>query len=458
MNAVGSPLRPRLGLWCLAAGIVLSSFMLRPAATSVGPVLAEIRQALGMSTPAAALLTALPGLSFALAGAVASRLGHRIGAAWGLALAGAAGAVGLLARAATGSVLVLLAMSVLALCAAGLGNVLVPMAIKQRFPLSSHRWTALYVTILPMGALAPQLAAPLVIADGDSWRLSLALWGWVALASALPWVAVALGAGAVTRVPGLLLLGRRAQRGRPGPVSPQGRQEQAGVAGQAAAAVAAGSDPGDAGPQIPEPRLVDLARSPRSRALGLFFGIQSMQAYVTFAYLPQVFRDAGATMASASLLLAIFSICGVAAGPLVPVLVSRSRHLGAWVVGLVVLMAAGYTGLLLAPMTLPWLWAVLLGLAGSTFQVCLVLVTARTRDYRLTAALSGFTQSVGYALASAGPFAVGWLYGLTGGWTWPLIALIASALPMGWFGWRSCAPGMLDDELAAAGLGRRACA
>lgn len=420
--------RAGAGAWALGAGIVLTSLMLRPGATSVGPVLAEIRSGVGMGPTGAALLAALPGLSFALAGAVAARLGHRIGPAGALVLATAMGAAGLLGRALSGSASAFLLLSVVGLCGAGLGNVLVPMAIKQRLPLASQRWTGIYVMMLPVGALLPQVMAPVIIEAGGTWRQSLALWGWGALASLLPWLLVVTG----LRAPG--------RRTIPAPEHPQ--------------APSVGAEAGDRAQEpgrqpLPTPGLVDMARSPRARSMGLFFGIQSMHAYVTFAYLPQVFRDSGASMASASFLLAGFSLCGTLVGLAVPTIVARASNVGVWMLGLIVLLVPGYLGLLVAPTTLPWLWVLLLGLAGCTFQTVLVLVTARTRDYRVTAALSGFTQSVGYAMASAGPFVIGWLYGVTGGWSVPLCVLLASVVPMAWYGWRTCAPGILDDELAA---------
>ena len=56
--------------WAVGTGIVLVSLVLRPGATSTGPVLEEIRAGIGMGTTSAALLSALPGLSFAASGAV----------------------------------------------------------------------------------------------------------------------------------------------------------------------------------------------------------------------------------------------------------------------------------------------------------------------------------------------------------------------------------------------------
>jgi CP family cyanate transporter-like MFS transporter len=64
-------------------GIVVVSFNLRPAAVSVGPVLAEVTDDLGMSSTVAGVLTTLPVLAFATFGmltpGVAARVGlHRV--------------------------------------------------------------------------------------------------------------------------------------------------------------------------------------------------------------------------------------------------------------------------------------------------------------------------------------------------------------------------------------------
>ncbi len=69
-------LGPRL---LLLAGLLLLAVNLRPAAVSVGPVLAEVREGLAMSTLTAGLLTSLPVLAFAGFGALAPQLARRIG-------------------------------------------------------------------------------------------------------------------------------------------------------------------------------------------------------------------------------------------------------------------------------------------------------------------------------------------------------------------------------------------
>lgn len=65
--------RRRLALVALLLGAV----NMRPAVTSLGPVLAEVRAALGMGATVAGLLTSVPVACFAVVGTIAPRLARR---------------------------------------------------------------------------------------------------------------------------------------------------------------------------------------------------------------------------------------------------------------------------------------------------------------------------------------------------------------------------------------------
>ena len=104
-------------------------------------------------------------------------------------------------------------------------------------------------------------------------------------------------------------------------------------------------------------------------------------------------------------------------------------------------------GLLLAPATVPWLWAVILGISGFAFPTAIALITARSRDPQVTARLSGFVQPVGYLLAAIGPFTVGLIHQATGNWTVVLILLMASGIPLTAAGLRLSARVFVDDEI-----------
>jgi CP family cyanate transporter-like MFS transporter len=130
-----------------------------------------------------------------------------------------------------------------------------------------------------------------------------------------------------------------------------------------------------------------------------------------------------------------------------PAVVARVQDLRWVVIALGVLLVAGYLGVLYLPNTASWLWAVSLGLSGAAFPLSLSLITARTRDPHVTARLSGFSQTIGYAMAATGPLLVGLMLSATGGWTIPIWVLIATTAAMVAAGLIASAPGYVDDEL-----------
>lgn len=393
--------------WLTVLAVLLVAVNLRPGATSVGPVLAEVQQGLGLSPTMAGVLTALPGLTFAAAGACAAALSRRTGISGAVTAGLVLVAVGLLARSATGSVPVFLALSVLGFAGMAVGNILVPAFIKRHGGRRTAALNSLYTTGLAVGATLPLLAAgPLAASGPDGWRAALGLWGLVAVAAVVPWVLVTV-------------------RDRREPATTPGRALRAG-------------------------RRPSILRSRTAVALCVYFGIQSMHAYVQFGWAAQIYRDGGLAQAQAGLMAALIAAMGIPGGLLMPVLVARSPHLRRWIVGLGACMVAGYAGLLLAPATVPWAWALLLGVGGFAFPTALALLTARSRDPRVTAQLSGFTQPVGYLLAAAGPFAVGALHEATGSWTAPLLLLMATAVLLVVAGGVAAAPRFVDDEIAGA--------
>ena len=383
----------------LVAAVVLVSLNLRPGASSPGPVLQEVREGLGMSAAVAGAMTGLPGLCFGLVGALAVGLARRVGMTAGIAIGLTAAAVGLLLRVTTGSVPVFLLLSVLALAGMAVGNVLVPAWIKAH----GHAVVlmTLYGTGLVMGGTLGSLATAPVTEAGDSWRAGLGMWGLLVLLAVPLWAWLAL-------------------RERRTP------SEHA-VSGQA-----------------PTGRIV---HSPTALALTVLFGVQSMHAYVQFGWLPQIYRDAGLSASSAGALQALLSSVGIVGALAMPTVIARSRGLHAWMVGFGVMLALGYAGLLVAPATVPWLWALMLGVSGLAFPTSIALITARTRHPSVTAQVSGFVQPVGYALAAIGPFVVGLIHDATGGWSLVIVLLALTSVPLTLAGLRVAGRTYVDDEI-----------
>lgn len=384
----------------VVVGIVVLAFNLRPAAVSVGPVLPEVRAGLGMTPTVAGVLTTLPVLAFATVGAAAPVLARRAGVHRVTLAALGAVVAGLGLRAVVDSPLPFLALSVVGLSGMATANVLLPSLVKLHFPQRVGLLTSLYTTSLAVGlTMASALTVP--VSEGlGSWRWGLGAWAVTALVAAVPWL-------------GLL------------------RHDLA---------------PDE------QPHTVTLAQVARTRlgwAMAVLFGLQSLQAYSIFGWLPQVYRDAGFAPGTAGLLLGVVTGMSIPLSFLLPSVAARMRHQGALVTALTACYPLGYLGLVLAPVAGAWVWAVLVGVGASVFPVVLTLIGLRSRTPGGTAALSGFTQSVGYLIAATGPFGVGLLYDVAGSWTPPLLVLAGLAVPQIGLGLLASRARFVEDELRA---------
>ena len=194
-----------------------------------------------------------------------------------------------------------------------------------------------------------------------------------------------------------------------------------------------------------------IARTRLGWALAVLFGIQSAQAYSIFGWLPSVFQSAGLSEVDAGYMLGIATGVGIVPAFAVPVLVARMTRPSRLFLGIMAFLIAGYIGLVIAPSTVPWLWAAFLALGQASFPLVLALFGLRARTPGATAALSGFAQSVGYGIAMLGPLSFGVLHEVTGTWAAPIAVQLAACIPMIVAGLYACRPAMIEDELARLG-------
>ncbi|MER0244097.1 MFS transporter, partial [Streptomyces sp. HSW2009] len=171
----------------LVAGLVLAALNLRPAITSLGALLEEVRDGLGMSGTVAGALTSMPALCFAAFGLTAPRLARR----WGQETVVCAGLVaiglGVLVRPFAGGTVGFLLASALALAGIAVSNILLPVIVKRRFPDRVGPMTGLYTMALAVGtSVAAASTVPVTDALGGSWRAGLVVWGALAVAALRP--------------------------------------------------------------------------------------------------------------------------------------------------------------------------------------------------------------------------------------------------------------------------------
>jgi len=389
----------------LAATLLLTSLNLRAAVTSLGAVLRDVQADLAMSDTVAGLLTSLPVLCFGVVGLVAARVGRRVGTDRALVLSLLLVSGGLVVRALAPDVPTLLVTTLVALVGSAIGNVLVPVLVKAWFPDQVGRYTGLYSLGVVVGTAVPTaITVPLADAFGG-WRVGLGLWAVPAALALVPW----------------FLMSRREALAMPAPP---------------VAAVSASTG-----------RMI--RRHPASWALMVFFGVQSLEAYVAMGWLPSILQDAGISPTRAGLLASLALVLGAPVALVVPALAARRPDQRPWVVLLTLASAAAYLGLLLAPARAPVLWVVLLGVGLGAFPLALLLIGLRATTSDSTSQLSSLVQGWGYLLAATGPLLIGVLHDLTGGWTLPLSMLLLVLIPKLIGGWIAGAPGVVDEPRAA---------
>ena len=410
----------------LFVAVIAVAVNLRSGISSVGPVLEETLAAFGADASYAGAITAIPGFLFALLGIIAVPLAMRLGLTRTITAGAVLTFIGLAVRPWVGPIWLFVALTGLVVAGIAVANVLLPAWIKRHGGRHIVALMTIYGALLGLsGALGPLTA--LMFRGDDAWKWALGIWAIPAAVQLAVWAWVMI---------------------RIGDDKPRGSRPSASDAGNATTA-AATADPATTAAATTSP-TAPIYRSTTALFLMFFFGLQSMNAYVQMGWLPQIYRDGGASANTGTIALALVGALNVVGGLAMPGIIARTRNLAPFTVVFAVFTAAGYLGLLLADGHAPLLWAFLLGIGGFCFPTAIALIPARSRSPHVTARLSGFVQPVGYLIAGAGPVVVGAVYSATGEWRGILVALIASAVLMGAVGIRAAKSTFIDDELAAA--------
>lgn len=401
MTSAGSPPQGRAQWFALLSVLVLA-LNLRPVAVSVGPVLTDISTDLRLGPTTAGLLTSLPSLCFAVFGALTPGIARRIGMHLTVGMALTALITGQLARAWVDSGWAFLLLSVLALGGMATCNILLPGLVRHHFPGRVGFATAMYSLFLSVGVTTAGIGTvPLANALGG-WRSAFTAGVAVAVAAVVCWLPML----------------RHNSVNHASRTSPGGHLN-----------------------------FASIARTGKGWAMAAFFGLQSTYAYTVFGWLPTVYQDAGMSQVNAGVMLGIATGVGIPLAFWVPrYAVRKQAPVGLFLV-IMGCLAVGLGGLLYDPMTLPWLWAVFVALGTASFPLILALLGMRSRTSGGTTALSGFTQSVGYLIASFGPVAFGAIGGATGSWTLSLWLLVALMVPMTLLGVVACRQWFIDDHV-----------
>ncbi|WP_100403791.1 CynX/NimT family MFS transporter [Bacillus sp. FJAT-42315] len=370
------------GTWLLLIGIVLLGANLRAPLTSVGPLVASIRDSLHLSNTSAGALTAVPLLAFAFLSPFAPKLSQRFGLertlfasllllTFGIAIRSTGGMTTLF----TGTILLGLAISV--------SNVLLPSLIKRDFAKNIGVMTGIYAVSMNLcGAIATGVSVPLSSLLGLGWRGALGCWGVLSLLAIFFWI-------------------------------PQLKQRSK-VTTNA---------------QTTSEKSINLWRSHLAWQVTFFMGLQSLIFYTVITWLPEILKEQGLHANEAGWMLSIMQFALLPFTFIVPIWAGRLQSQCLLVALTAGLFLSGLSGILYGSTQLTLLWVILIGIGGGfAFSLAMMFFSLRTQSTQEAAELSGMAQSLGYLLAATGPVLFGWLHDITHSWTIPLLMLIVISI------------------------------
>ncbi|WHY00160.1 MFS transporter [Neobacillus sp. DY30] len=377
-------------IYLFIVGIVLIAFNLRPAITSLGPLVGMIQEDVGLAHWSAGLLMSLPLVVFAVMSPLVPKIANRLTNELTLIIGLLSLFIGITIRSIP-MTFFLFTGTLLAGLGIAIGNVLLPAVVKDKFPEKFGLMTSVYSTSMGLiASLASGISVPLAMDLHLGWQGAQIVWAIPVVVAILVWVPL--------RKYNLRDSGSIQQRDR----SASNR----------------------------------MWRTPLAWQIAIFMGFQSFLFYVTISWLPEILQSHGLSMGTAGWLLSFTQLVGLPASFFIPVLAGRAQS-QVWIAFMLGLCSiVGYSGLLLGT-SFPILIVsiALIGFAlGGAFPLALSYIGLRARNANQAAELSGMAQSTGYILAAIGPLVIGYLYDMAHLWTVPLITLIAVSVMVMIFG------------------------
>lgn len=377
-------------------GIVLIASNLRAPITSVGPVIPQIQEALGLSNTVAGLITTIPLLMFAVFSPIAPKLAEKRGIEMMLWLSLWVIGIGVLVRVVPSATLLLVGSALIG-CGIAFGNVLIPPLIRHRFPERMGVVTGVYSVAMNITAsLASGLSIAIGRWTGAGWKGSIGVWGVFAIIAILVWI------------PQLWDSRKRVKK--------ENRESEASRSGS-------------------------LLKSRLAWHVTIFMGLQSLLFYCSVAWLPVVLQSWGMPSDESGWVLSFVQFTQLPIVFIGPIVIAKLKNhmplLWFILITLVVsiLLIIFWRTQFIVPAVI--LFGLGTGLAFSLVMMWFVLRTATTS---VSARLSGMAQSFGYALAAAGPPLFGALHDWTGNWEVPFVLLFIASLGLFFFGYRLAKP------------------
>ena len=365
-----------IGLMVLA--ILLVALNLRPAISSIGPMLEPIRADLNLSNSEVSLLTAIPVFCMGLFAPLAVLFGRKFGLKRSIALLLVAIGLFTLVRGFWPTYPVLLGTAfIIGLAIAIIGPLLSAM-IKRDFPLRTAALIGVYSFGMGLGATLSAGLTGVFYTVAD-WPLAIASWSLLSIAAIIIWLRVKQ------------------------PVEEEAVEEVEGKV-----------------------ERLSPWRNKRAWYMLLFFGCQSALFFSTLTWLAPIAIEKGMSVLAAGGVLTLMTAVQIAGSISIPQFFNRFPNRFMWTV---IVLASGTIGILLlmfGSLALIWIAAAFIGVAlGGLFPIALLMPLDETTSADEANSWTAMTQSGGYIISAFMPLTIGIVYDQTGNHTITLLLLLS---------------------------------
>ncbi len=359
------------------------SITLRLTVNNVAPVIPVIRESLGLSQSEAGLLGTLPLIVFGIFAFATPSVVRRWGAPKTIVILLVIIAAGTAIRFIP-STPALLGGTVLLSVGVGMGNAVVPVAIRTFYPRRASSFMGWFSVGLSLGAsLGAAATVPLMEQWGLSWNAAISIWVFVILLVLVWWL---IGWGLAKRRDSPML--------RP--------QEGLVVAGVGA-----------------------MFRNPTLLAIAAHMGVQSAMFFAVMTWGPVWFQQSGATDAESGVLIGAFALAAIPGALLGPRLLELAQWRTVLIVYGIIFMPTiavmGFFGF--GNSTLGWAATLVAGLCSGAHLAMSLALIAGYPDASMVAGLSALANGAGFLLASIWPVGLGAIAERTGSWGIPIISV-----------------------------------
>ena len=354
-----------IGLMVLA--ILFVALNLRPAISSIGPMLEPIRADLDLSNSEVSLLTAVPVFCMGLFAPLAVLFGRKFGLKRSIAMLLVVIGLFTLIRGFVPTYPVLLASAFFIGLSIAIISPLLSAMIKRDFPMRTAALIGVYSFGMGLGA---SLSAGLtgVFYTVADWPLAIASWSLLSVAAIIIWVRVK----------------------QPAEV----KVEETAIDGIA---------------------LVSPWKNKRAWFMLLFFGFQSAFFFSMLTWLAPIAIEKGMTVLAAGGVLTLMTAVQIVGNISIPLMFNKFPSRLAWVLTVLAFGTVGIFLLMFGSVDAIWIAASCIGVAlGGLFPIALLMPLDETTSADEANSWTAMTQSGGYIISAFMPLAIGIIYDGTG--------------------------------------------